>query len=185
MVHIEEDGQISYDSEISLRNRISAKMASQIIDSFKISSPPIVLRDIIKHLHEVAGYKFFVKKIDLKDTYSGQIVISGANVGILYNQNHSQVRQRFTVAHELGHLILSDGQKMGVMEEIVDLKTKSRAEVEANNFAAELLMPSKLLRKVIKNGSINSIEELAKRFDVSTDAMWYQITKCNLLKLIR
>lgn len=185
MVQIDEDGQISYDSEISLRNRISAKKASQIVDSLKLSSPPIVLRDVIKHLHEVMGYKFFVDKINLKDTYSGQIVISGMNVGILYNQNHTQVRQRFTVAHELGHLILSNGQKMETMDEIVDLTTKSRAEVEANNFAAELLMPTKLLRTILKQGPIGSVEALAKQFDVSTEAMWYQITKSNLLKLVR
>ena len=184
MVHIDEDGQISYDSETSLRNRISAKKASQIIDSLKISSPPIVLRDIIKHLQEVARYKFFVQKVDLKDTYSGQIVISGMNVGILYNQNHSQVRQRFTVAHELGHLILSNGQKMEAMEEIIDLTTKSRAEVEANNFAAELLMPTKFLRTILKQGSLSSVEALAKQFNVSTQAMWYQITKSNLLKIV-
>lgn len=184
MVFIDEDGQITYDSEISLRNRISAKKASQIIDLLKISSPPVVLKDVIKTLREVGSYKFFVKKIDLKDTYSGQIIISGMNVGILYNQNHSQVRQRFTVAHELGHLILSNGQKMENLEEIVDLKTKSRSEVEANNFAAELLMPTKLLRTMLRKGSVNSIDDLAKKFDVSAEAMWYQITKSNLLKLI-
>ena len=185
MVHIDADGNISYDSEISLRNRISAKKASQVIDGLELSSPPVILRDVIKYLHEVRGYNFFVRKIDLKDSYSGQIVISGNNVGILYNSNHSRVRQRFTVAHELGHLILSNGQKMEALEEIIDLKTKSRAEVEANNFAAELLMPTKLLRNTLKKGSLNSIEALAKQFGVSTDAMWYQITKSNLLKLIR
>ena len=59
MVHIDADGNISYDSEISLRNRISAKKASQVIDGLELSSPPVILRDVIKYLHEVRGYNFF------------------------------------------------------------------------------------------------------------------------------
>jgi Zn-dependent peptidase ImmA (M78 family) len=63
------------------------------------------------------------------------------------------VRQRFTIGHELGHLTLHHGHDL-ILERLVRLNfrdaTSSTAndeeEIEANHFAAELLMPHDFLR---------------------------------------
>ncbi len=94
------------------------------------------------------------------------------------NKNHNKHRQQFTIAHEIGHYILH------LKNEILHYDNHAfyRAdnvlnsdEVEANYFAAELLMPEELVVKLIDKG-INSIQDLAKRFDVSEDAMRYRLT---------
>src|SRR4051794_6893018 len=68
------------------------------------------------------------------------------------NSNDSINRRRFTIAHEIGHLVLHKDEALhvderypiGLRTDQSSLATDSR-EVEANQFAAELLMPSELL----------------------------------------
>jgi len=53
-------------------------------------------------------------------------------------------------------------------------------EVEANTFAAELLMPEQLIDECVDTG-VNTIDGLAKTFNVSTDAMRYRLINLNYL----
>ncbi len=67
-------------------------------------------------------------------------------------------KQVFTAAHELYHLWFSDGSEL-ITAETVDApieKSIPESEQKANRFAAEFLMPEALLRKEIKNFSINA-----------------------------
>jgi len=73
-------------------------------------------------------------------------------------------RTRFTLAHELGHVVLHG-------EDIVDLFTRpipehhEQLEAEANRFAAHLLIPDASRKRL--SGSQLKAEALAKRFNVS------------------
>lgn len=58
---------------------------------------------------------------------------------------HDYYRQRFDVAHELGHLVMHDDADVG----------SRQVEAEANRFAAELLTPADSIRDALP-GSINS-----------------------------
>ncbi len=64
---------------------------------------------------------------------------------ILVNQAESGVRQTFTVAHELGHRVLhrewAESQAYQVLWRDPSRQGKDRFEIEANQFAANLLMP--------------------------------------------
>jgi len=79
--------------------------------------------------------------------------VAGSAPVIGVNSNNSKVRQRFTIGHELGHLTLHPGHDL-ILERLVRLNfrdaTSSTAsdeeEIEANRFAAELLMPQNLLQ---------------------------------------
>ena len=91
---------------------------------------------------------------------------------IYANANHSKKRRRFTIAHELGHYAL---HRDLIGNEITDdALYRSRLggpiERQANRFAAELLMPWNLVVESIEQG-INTVEELAEKFDVSKSAM--------------
>lgn len=77
---------------------------------------------------------------------------------ISVNQFEPEYRQRFTIAHELGHIIL--GHK-GISYRFSDVSKYKNTidrmnEVAANKFAAELIMPKKLVKLVL----IDSIQEL-------------------------
>ncbi|HTU78400.1 MAG TPA: ImmA/IrrE family metallo-endopeptidase [Solirubrobacteraceae bacterium] len=72
----------------------------------------------------------------------------GAVIGI--NADHPETRQRFTMAHELGHYLLRHHERAEAYEDRfhLDLAENTppgfdwRAERAANDFAADLLMPA-------------------------------------------
>jgi hypothetical protein len=77
------------------------------------------------------------------------------------------VRQRFTVAHELGHATL----RHAVPED--------RLEVEANAFAAELLLPRQALRQAVAEGL--GFRAIARRFQASREATLHGLTAARLV----
>ncbi|GHF74127.1 hypothetical protein GCM10017566_54870 [Amycolatopsis bartoniae] len=106
------------------------------------------------------------------------------------NSRHSPKRQRFTIAHELGHWLLHDGKPLIVDQSVMminkrdDLSSQATnlEEIEANGFAAELLMPRTLMMEAIRRQlsfGHSSREEfvtaIAKEFDVSVDAMGFRL----------
>ncbi|MGB0679804.1 MAG: ImmA/IrrE family metallo-endopeptidase [Polyangiales bacterium] len=102
--------------------------------------------------------------------WDGAVKSSPERAAIWLDAGKPRVRRRFTLAHELGHLML---HPLG--EEFRDLAdptrpTHSYREKQANRFAAELLMPSWMLPPYVEaaDGKINV---LAQIFQVSTAAM--------------
>ena len=96
---------------------------------------------------------------------------------IKVNRHDSPRRQRFTVAHELGHFLLHRDQiRDGIRDDVLYRSNLSdRREAEANRIAADLLMPEPLMREWIEQARILQVEDtvayLAERFDVSESAM--------------
>ncbi len=100
------------------------------------------------------------------------------------NTRHSQVRQNFTVAHELGHFLLHDQAQLQVDHEFRvrlrnDLSSQGTdgSEREANLFAASLLMPKKFLVEDLDGKEYFDICDdtflhgLARRYGVSAQAL--------------
>jgi Zn-dependent peptidase ImmA (M78 family) len=107
------------------------------------------------------------------------------------NSSHAPVRQRFTIAHEIGHLIMHKGTPVFVDRLIrVDRRdgTTSKQERDANAFAAELLMPRGFITARIaaltdKRSGIapeRLIEQLAEEFGVSLLAMSYRLANLDI-----
>lgn len=84
-------------------------------------------------------------------------------------------RQRFTLAHELGHFALGHGG--GFRDNLASFKLNhyDQREVDANTFAAEVLMPERLVDFVIQEKHITDFQQLADLFDVSLPAMKYRL----------
>ena len=91
---------------------------------------------------------------------------------ILVNYKHPHARQRFTIAHEIAHLVLhSDLINEGIVDDILYRSGKGdRMEWDANRLAARILMPEKLVKRALSEEQTN-LKELAKYFDVSQSAM--------------
>jgi hypothetical protein len=85
-------------------------------------------------------------------------------------------RRRFVIAHELGHLLLGHGADILRLCDEQDLlewsKGQQAAENEANEFAAELLMPEAFFRPHCQTGdpSLKVVERLADEFETSLTA---------------
>lgn len=94
---------------------------------------------------------------------------------IAYNPNESSTRQRFTIAHELGHHILGHGARNRDTPEHFTMTNRDQAEVGANKFAASLLMPDDYLKAVIDVRNIRNVDRLAGIFNVSRTAMIYRL----------
>jgi Zn-dependent peptidase ImmA (M78 family) len=77
------------------------------------------------------------------------------------------VRQRFTIAHELGHATLAHQVPQDALE------------VEANAFSAELLLPTPALRQAVKRGM--SFREIATHFQASRHATAIALKEARLL----
>jgi hypothetical protein len=99
---------------------------------------------------------------------------------IRVNRHDSPRRQRFTVAHELGHFLLHKDQiGSGLSDDaLYRSRLSDSREAEANRMAAEILMPQEKVNEWLEKaealgveGIENTVSYLAERFDVSEAAM--------------
>ncbi len=107
---------------------------------------------------------------------------------IIVNADHHEHRQRFSIAHEIGHLVLHAG-KAACHDSFVNERPgfrrgpeastgESDIEVEANQFAAVLLMPrQRLIKDYIETPEPS---ELADKYKVSEAAMGWRLINLRL-----
>ncbi|WP_160467890.1 ImmA/IrrE family metallo-endopeptidase [Clavibacter michiganensis] len=106
------------------------------------------------------------------------------DIDLLVNSNHAPVRQRFTVAHELGHYysILRTNPELDLTfmfkRDDVSSCGVSSQEIYANKFAAELLMPSKSIDALWP--AMDAVS-LAATFQVSLQAMNHRLKNLRLV----
>jgi Zn-dependent peptidase ImmA (M78 family) len=90
------------------------------------------------------------------------------------NSLHHPNRQRFTIAHELGHLFLHGDVRDEFADKIFFRNNQlDKDETEANIYAAQLLMPKKLFSAYISDTS-SKVEDIANHFQVSSLAVRYR-----------
>jgi Zn-dependent peptidase ImmA (M78 family) len=128
----------------------------------------------------------------LEDSVSGILVIKqdGAILGV--NEKHHRNRQRFTIAHELGHFLLHKEAADVFVDSVVFHRDELSAtgtmqqEIDANAFAAELLMPADTLKAKVGPQPLDMFDDarvrrLATEFGVSTHAMTVRLTRLSLI----
>ncbi|MBL8121999.1 ImmA/IrrE family metallo-endopeptidase [Candidatus Saccharibacteria bacterium] len=153
--------------------------AAALLKAAKVKQAPVTLNSI----YQLIKSEFGAVIVPADESVVGKerdamLINRDGQLIILYNKNRPVVRQRFSVAHEIGHLYF--GHVMG--NSSLKHGYKSFDEQEADHFAAHLLMPTAFLRKDIKAG-MKDVEELAKKYGVSKDALWIQITNGGLINL--
>jgi len=113
--------------------------------------------------------------------YSGYFDNSSKPPVIEYNQSEAVVRQRFTIAHELGHYALGHASSPRDTPANFSTKVADDAERRANRFAAELLIPAKELRILLRSGKLRNVAEFADAFWTSQLAITYRMQGLGLI----
>lgn len=162
------------------------RRAERVLEMAGVNTAPVPVERVARSL----GIK--VKRTDLGDDCSGVLVRNGNRAVIGVNSQHSVNRRRFSIAHELGHFDLHSGDTYidrGYRVHFRDLESGSgtkREEMEANAFAAALLMPARLVRDAFEKQPFelaedDDLEILARKFRVSTQAMTYRLMKLRII----
>ena len=130
------------------------------------------------------NYNVFID--DLDSNISGYV--DHDNKEVVLNKNETPERRRFTLAHELGHIILNSNNRIqhrdNILNNQLDIYANDDKEVEANYFAGCILMPRNVFIREFNSikGDIDyKIQKLAYYFGVSKLAV---NVRANVLNLI-
>ncbi|WP_164749833.1 ImmA/IrrE family metallo-endopeptidase [Nitratireductor alexandrii] len=159
--------------------------ASELIERYTADAP---VR--IETLIEALGVEL-ERKAELHPRIAGQIErLDDGTFKISVNKDDHYYRRRFTMAHELAHYLLHrnligsgvDDTKAYRSLDIGRFNNRQilpEHETEANRIAAKLLMPARLVRACYED-THGDVSEMAKRFQVSAEAMGYRLQSLGL-----
>ena len=155
-----------------------------------VGRPPVPVEQLASRLGVQLRYEPFDGEL------SGMLSQEDGQITVGVNALHPRSRQRFTVAHELGHLMLH-GQHVRVHVDrhfrVLQRRDgrSSQAvdpiEIEANAFAAELLMPAGMLKDdLVKLDALDYedeelVRQLADDYGVSLQAMIFRLTNLGFI----
>ena len=170
-----------------LGTRTPAAEAEALLQRHNITRVPVPLERIAKA--EGAQLRY----VPLDHELSGMVYIKQHSPFIGVNALHHPNRQRFTIAHEIGHLILHRDRiakqvhvdkefrvSFGLHRDAQSTLGTDLMEIEANQFAASLLMPLFFIDHIMGANEFDidnddPIEKLARKLRVSTQALQYRI----------
>jgi Zn-dependent peptidase ImmA (M78 family) len=164
-----------------------------------IFKPPVDVETIARRLGYQVVFEHFPG--DLSATLIRDV---GNLITIGVNSFHPRVRQRFSIAHEIGHgelhvqlatssqkVVFVDppGAQVLFRDDAASLGDNPQ-EIQANQYAAALLMPSMFIRDSARTilgrtsslGESDVVERLAARFEVSQQAMRYRLVNLGVLE---
>lgn len=161
-----------------IHSKVAREKADNIIEMFFIDEAPIDVFGIAEKLG------FIVDKVDLPNEIPAKIEAHEDIKVIFINKNHSLTRQRFSVGHELGHYLSGHENfnietRIGVVDDKKYLNPQYQQEYEADDFAAELLMPKKILKIDVLENKL-TLQELVEKYEVSEQAMTIQLVNLKL-----
>jgi len=161
------------------------QLVGQLVDDRGHDKPPFLPEEYLRLVNVKE-----VQKTKLGET-SGLLLRFHDGYVIKVNQNHYQVRQNFSCAHEIGHILFDELQLDNYIRNIeyrtfnpsktAKVRAKAR-ETLCDTAAAELLMPESIFRKYLSTFSlsITSVEYLAKVFRVSIQAATRRIAEVSI-----
>ena len=153
------------------------QLTDSLLHGAGITAPAVSIDDIVR------AQGITIRVMDLKEV-SGLVVRDGSVTVIGVNKAHAFTRRRFTVAHELAHALLHEGEEVHYDRDFrVDFRSAASSmgvdvkEMEANFFAAAILMPRRFLEAdpLVANldleDAADAVKTLATRYKVSQHAM--------------
>ena len=164
--------------------------ARRLLEKMSIVNPAVDVERIAQTL----GLN--VIRQQFQEDLSAVLVKSGNASTIGINSKHPRARQRFSIAHELGHYWLDHPGDMFVDKTTATVLFRdgrsgdgtSLHEMEANRFAAALLMPPHFLIESFMErsgtfGVTEMVASLAKQYEVSQQAMKIRLSSLGLINL--
>lgn len=151
------------------------KEALDMLQKSEVEEPVIPVFELAERLGVTVAFVDMPEKLD---DVSG--FLDPETKTIYVNHEDPPTRQAFTTAHELGHFVLGhEPNQYGVLYRYAAPSDPDPVEQEANCFAANLLVPEDMLKRVMKQYRLSSddLELLAKLFGVSTHVMKYRLKR--------
>ena len=175
------------------------RLTKSLIERFSILEPPVPVDQIASQL----GIRLVYMPFSDNPRLSGMLVREEDTVKMGINSAQGKQRQRFTIAHELGHFFLDPAKNVWIDQGIGSAQISYRmtgessgvhtvAEVRANKFAAALLMPAEWLAHDFSEAQRQNTEwddedvvirRLAARYQVSQQAMIIRLLELGLLEM--
>jgi hypothetical protein len=151
------------------------RIGQRLVERFGLT-PPVNVRTLLNHYAEVESISI---PADCDALVIGLNVPSVVRPRVIVNRDKPHRRQRFSMAHELGHILIPGHISIGVcFMEYSFYDSSSDDEREAHAFASELLMPTRWLAEIVAaTDNPSEIFASAEVADVSAAAAMLAINR--------
>ncbi len=160
-----------------MKHNVAKIKAQEIQKSFMLEYP-LNLREFCKCIG--------IRIIEHRSLHvDGYLCKDGSNKYIFVDTNLTEKQKNFVIAHELGHYFLHTDKTLqicsGIIKGFDGRQIVATAETEANNFAAELLLPSECVKQEISHLplSFQRIAEISDKYSVSLTSTAIKCVECS------
>ncbi len=157
-----------------MRKALCKQKADEVLRELGVSPPPPIDIDRIAQ-----DWGLAVEYVRSPRGLHGRVVIHRAVIEVAADDHPN--RQRFTLAHELGHYVLEHNPMFTEAEPRDFGDPTPLNEREADYFAAVLLMPEEWVRQDWRD--IQDAQRMATLYRTSAESMWYRLEELNLIKI--
>lgn len=158
------------------------RLAGRALDEVDKAGRSVLEEDLISVIEAVFGVDIAVA--DLGPGIDGLAAASAEVALILLATSPVPARQRFTLAHELGHLLAGDDQDVHLDRDIFDpAQSKDPSEIRANAFASAFLMPQDALGDAVDPAGLTDscFATLACDLMVTPSALAYRLRNLQMI----
>ena len=170
-------------NETRVKETKAERRARSVLERNDVRKPPVPVDEIAGKLGISVVYS------PSKEDVSAVLFRNHVSASLIVNSSNEQSSQRFAVAHEIGHFLLHKGEifldkrlRVNFLDRQSGL-TAASEEIQANQFAAELLMPrdwmidaaDRRFKRRRRTSEDELVGELAEQFDVSREAVEYRL----------
>ena len=157
-----------------MRKALCVRMAAEVMSELGVSPPPPVDIDKV-----VRDWGLAVDYVQSPRGLHGRVIVTRAVIEVAADDHPH--RQRFTLAHELGHYVLDHSPLFTDAEPRDFGNPKGVNEQEANHFAASLLMPAEWVRQ--DWAKLRDAARMATLYRTSPESMWYRLQELKLINI--
>jgi len=158
--------------------QVLERQATRLLKLAGVSGPPVPIEEIITSLPRVEFKRYTPLPA------SGRTQWAGRSWVILVDSDEPKVRQRFSLGHELAHVIYHPLSGI-VLPSYKDQKAEARLEQACEYFAACLLMPRTWMKRAYFDAGIQDVPSLSRLFGVSWVALRVRLEQLGLVPVER
>lgn len=145
------------------------------------------IRDLLDVAEETFDVPVLIDHFE-DDKIAGVVLRRGdGDAFIAVNADHGAVRQRFTLAHELGHLHMGHQPRVDMSSDVFG-RGRNQQEVEANYFAAEFLAPRPAVIAWLEERELvdradepSTVVQLALQFGIAFPTASYRLERAGAI----
>jgi Zn-dependent peptidase ImmA (M78 family)/DNA-binding XRE family transcriptional regulator len=164
-IELPENPQVVFDSSEEKPEEIARKVR------YLLNIPRNPINNLVGLIENQGVIIFKTDLINDKLDAISSITDKGVRI-IFLNSRMPNDRQRFSLAHEYGHMVMH-------MDTIPPYGTE--VEIEANKFAEEFLMPESEIKESLKDLTFNKLGDLKRYWKVSMKALLYRAKELNTI----